>query len=398
MMKIHKLLVFSAIFLTSCTPKLKTKDYMVIHLGKADVYQGETVSGKPDGFGRLMRGDSMLYVGYWKKGMREGIGRMTDAKGRVIQGKFRRDSLYSGRRTDEDGVYVGEMNAQGLAWGHGIYRAANGFEYEGRWQNDVADGFGFSMTRHNHLKVGEWKDGIFKGERLNYTSERIYGIDISKYQHVIKKKHYPINWSALRIIHLGTLSKKKITGKVNYPISFIYIKSTEGKSLRNVFYPADYKQARKHGFRVGTYHFYSTTSPALAQAKHFLKHSHYKAGDLPPVLDVEPTDRQIAKAGGIEALFKDVRQWLGHVHSAWGARPILYVSQSFVNRHLSKAQDLKHHYRVWIARYGEYKPDVKLIYWQLCPDGRVQGIHGEVDINVFNGYRDEWNEYIGQIW
>ena len=55
-------------------------------------------------------------------------------------------------------------------------------------------------------------------------------------------------------------------------------------------------------------------------------------------------------------------------------------------------------YRVWIARYGEYKPDVKLIYWQLSPDGRVRGIHRLVDINVFNGYQDEWNEYIGQIW
>jgi len=41
---------------------------------------------------------------------------------------------------------------------------------------------------------------------------------------------------------------------------------------------------------------------------------------------------------------------------------------------------------VWIARYGEYKPDVNLVYWQLCQDGKVAGIHGPVDINVYNGF------------
>jgi lysozyme len=49
---------------------------------------------------------------------------------------------------------------------------------------------------------------------------------------------------------------------------------------------------------------------------------------------------------------------------------------------------------VWIARYGEYKPDIHLIVWQLSPDGRVQGITGEVDINVFNGYQTQFNEFI----
>ena len=42
----------------------------------------------------------------------------------------------------------------------------------------------------------------------------------------------------------------------------------------------------------------------------------------------------------------------------------------------------------------EYKPDIHLIVWQLSPDGRVQGINGEVDINVFNGYQTQFNEFI----
>ena len=79
-----------------------------------------------------------------------------------------------------------------------------------------------------------------------------------------------------------------------------------------------------------------------------------------------------------------------------GVRPILYVNQSFVTRHLAEAPDIKRDYQIWIARYGEYKPDVRLAIWQLSPDGRVSGIHGEVDINVFNGYRDQFEEFVEQ--
>ena len=49
---------------------------------------------------------------------------------------------------------------------------------------------------------------------------------------------------------------------------------------------------------------------------------------------------------------------------------------------------------MWIARYSEYKPDVRLTYWQLCPDGRVAGIQGDVDINVFNGYQNQFEAFL----
>jgi lysozyme len=61
---------------------------------------------------------------------------------------------------------------------------------------------------------------------------------------------------------------------------------------------------------------------------------------------------------------------------------------------MSKATDIKKKYNVWIARYGEYKPDVKLVYWQLSSTGKVQGITGDVDINVFNGYQGQFAEFV----
>lgn len=115
---------------------------------------------------------------------------------------------------------------------------------------------------------------------------------------------------------------------------------------------------------------------------------------MPPVLDLEPTHQQIKKMGGPGAMFAAVRTWMRMVERHTGTRPVLYISQMFVNRYLPMAPDLKANYNIWIARYGEYKPDVHLVYWQLCPDGRVRGITPKVDINVFNGYRSEFEDFL----
>lgn len=292
------------------------------------------------------------------------------------------------------GVYTGELNDSGVPHGFGIMEGADGSYYEGNWNAGKREGFGFWIAPHQYLHVGEWRDDICRGEKLVYRTDRIYGIDIAKYQHIVKKRTYPIHWDRLRITHLGTLSKKNIRGKVDYPVSFIFIKATEGTTVLNKFYADDYKQARKRGMHVGSYHFFSTTSPAGKQAEYFLKNAQFNKGDFPPVLDVEPSDKQIERMGGSEAMFKAIRVWLETVERHTGMRPILYINQMFVNRYLPDAPDIREKYPVWIARYGEYKPGIHLIFWQLSPDGKVRGITGDVDINVFNGYQSQFDEFV----
>lgn len=297
-----------------------------------------------------------------------------------------------------DGTYTGQLNKQGKAEGHGHFQGNDGSYYEGNWHDGVREGFGFAVVPNKSLRAGEWKDDKYLGERVNYHSERIYGIDISKYQHFHgigkKKKIYPIHWNRMRITHLGNMSNKKISGTVDYPVSFIFIKSTEGSSVKNPYYAADYRAARRRGMHVGTYHFFSVRTGAASQAHYFLANAYLSKGDLPPVLDVEPTRQQIEDLGGVKELFARIRTWLKIVEQRAGVKPILYVNQTFVNRYLPEAPDIKRNYRVWIARYGDYKPDVRLAFWQLCPDGRVSGITGNVDINVFNGYRDKFDDFL----
>lgn len=360
--------------------------------------------------------DPEKYSGQLYKGKKQGKGVIT-IDDRVIRGVWNNDSLVSGTRIDSLGIYEGSLDIDGKAKGHGAYASYDDNYYEGHWENDCRNVFGFSLSHKYGMRVGEWKEDRYLGEKVRYTTDRIYGIDISKYQHerpvtVTKKvrvrkgrryrwvnrkqtvtKVYPIDWSKIRITHLGTVNNKRVNGTTDFPVSFVYIKATEGTSIVNKYYSNDYAQAKKNGLKVGSYHFFSTRTRASDQARYFLQYAHIKKGDFPPVLDVEPTADMVRKIGGKQALIRRIKIWLTTVEKWTGVRPILYVSQNFVKKYLEDEEDLKKNYQIWIARYGEYKPDFRLIYWQLCPDGRVSGIQGTVDINVFNGYGAQFDEF-----
>ena len=338
----------------------------------------------------------LMMTNYLRKNdyTREGKCIVQDMYGRIIIGHFQADTLVYGIRIDSLGTYAGQFNRHMMASGHGSYQAADGTYYEGHWERDCRNGFGFSVSPTN-LKAGIWRMNRFKGEHVVYTTERIYGIDISRYQHEKGRRRFGINWKQLRISGLGRrISQKRIKGDVDYPVSFVYIKSTEGISIQNRYFSDDYKNCHQYNIPVGAYHFFSTKQDPKAQANHFLKNTSFKRGDLPPMLDIEPTDFQIEQMGGVDILFKNIRIWLKIVEKRVGVKPLLYINQKFVNERLHHAPDLKNDYHFWIARYGEYKPDIHLSIWQLSGDGHVKGIQSEVDLNVFNGYQGQWNEFL----
>lgn len=338
-----------------------------------------------------------LSVGTWKGHQRQGTVLSLDSLQRTVVATWQADTIETGIRADSTGIYMGDFSRL-KADGHGALYQPDGSYSEGHWTGDLRQGFGVQLLHpfgdEPRLQAGEWSKNRFMGERMRYTTERIYGIDIAKYQHGKGRRAVPIHWDKLRIIHIGKRGSNNVSGTADYPVSFVYIKSTEGTSIRNRFYLNDYAQARKHDIRTGAYHFWSVRTVGAEQATYFIRNTLFRDGDLPPVLDVEPTNAQIAQSGGAERLFREIRVWLKAVERHTGVKPILYVNQMFVNNHLSKQPDLKRDYRVWIARYSEYKPDVRLTYWQLCPDGRVAGIQGDVDINVFNGYKSQFEAFL----
>ncbi len=358
------------------------------------VYIGTTQGEQPDGYGIMQYADGNNFLGAWQKGRRSGTGVLTDTLGITFSGTWTADTLPSGIRRDSLGVFLGDFNAEMQRSNDGLYLGNNGEVYQGAWYEDQRHGFGLSVSDAHIVRCGTWKRDNFRGERMIYTAERIYGIDISRYQHEIGRGFFSINWSDLRITSLGRIGNKHTKGKTDYPVSFIYIKATQGTTILNRYYADDIKQARQHKIPVGAYHFFSTQRRGKEQAKYFLENSDLQPGDLPPVLDIEPYDHQIKAMGGAEVMFREVSDWVRMVEKACGTKPVLYVSQSFINEYMEKAPAALKEYPVWVARYGEFKPYVRLLQWQLSCDGKVNGITGSVDINVFNGTAEHFQDYL----
>lgn len=192
----------------------------------------------------------------------------------------------------------------------------------------------------------------------------IHGIDVSHHQG-------EIDWQQLR--NSGMIDK--------YPVRFVMIKATEGATNIDERFHENFRQARENGFIRGAYHFWSNKSTAQAQAEHFFNCVQLEDGDLPPVLDVErkPT------AQTDEEFRENVLAWLRLVEEHYGVKPIIYTYYKFKTAYLSDS--VFNDYPYWIAHYyvDSVQYQGKWKFWQHTDCGRLPGIKGNVDFNIYNG-------------
>lgn len=192
----------------------------------------------------------------------------------------------------------------------------------------------------------------------------IHGIDISHHQGKIE-------WQEL--MDNGLID--------NHPIRFIMIKATEGATKIDENFEDNFFQAREYGFTRGAYHFYSIHSSAKDQARFFIQNVHLENGDLPPVLDVEHKPKNQSD----EDFKLSILEWLRLVEAHYGVKPIIYTYYKFKIKYLS--DPVFDQYPYWIAHYYvekvEYTGEWK--FWQHTDVGKLPGIRGYVDFNIYNG-------------
>lgn len=200
-------------------------------------------------------------------------------------------------------------------------------------------------------------------QTLRKEGYSVHGIDVSHYQ-----KH--IDWQAIAA----------------QQVEFAFVKATEGETMQDTLFCKNWSEIKDAGIKRGAYHFFRPTASPETQAWNFLAAVNLEDGDLIPVLDVEVLDGVSA-----EALRNGVRAWLQIVEEFYKIRPIIYTNQKFFNQYLAGHFQ---YYPIWIARYSSWrKPCLEAghrwDFWQYGNRGRLHGIAGDVDFNVFRGNREE---------
>ncbi|MBS1181928.1 MAG: acm [Proteobacteria bacterium] len=202
----------------------------------------------------------------------------------------------------------------------------------------------------------------------------VEGIDVSYFQEAV-------NWNAV----------------AGDNIRFAYIKATEGGDRVDERFADNYTGAARAGVLRGAYHFWYHCRSGAEQAAWYIQNVPRDASALPPVLDIEwtPTSPTCTKRPPAAELHQDMQAFLDTVEAYYGKRPIIYATIDFYQDRLVGAFE---GYPLWVRstaaepheRYG----DRRWHFWQYTSTGRVAGVPGKADRNVFNGSEQAFQQFL----
>ena len=197
-------------------------------------------------------------------------------------------------------------------------------------------------------------------ERL--SGYEVHGVDVSHYQ-------AKINWDTV----------------ATQGIHFAFVKATEGKDHTDKNYTDNWTEMKRVGIKRGAYHYFHPALPALEQATNFKTAVDLEFGDLPPAIDIE-SDEGLER----QEVVTNLKAMMYLIKIKYNIKPIIYTHYKFYNKFIAGEFD---EYPVWIARYGSNKPKLAAgldwYFWQYGNKGKLKGIEGFVDLNVFRGSKTD---------
>lgn len=167
---------------------------------------------------------------------------------------------------------------------------------------------------------------------------------------------------------------------------FAFIKATEGGDYRDPLFTANWPAAERAGLARGAYHFFTFCTAGDKQAANFLAVVAPGQAMLPPAVDIEfhGNCAQPPPAADIRA---ELATFLQRVEASYARRPILYVTNRSYKQIVGGGFS---DYPIW-ARNIFREPRVEgWTFWQYADRGRVDGVAGLVDLDLYRGTREEF--------
>ena len=209
--------------------------------------------------------------------------------------------------------------------------------------------------------------------RMNYPSfdeYPVHGIDVSHHQQ-------KIDWNRL--------DKKKV--------QFAFIKATEGGNHKDSLFQENWREAIRNNIPIAAYHFFTFCKEGEAQARNYIHYVPRDSIDLPPVVDLE-YGGNCQKANRKQNLIAEIATFLEIIEDHYKRKVIIYTTNEFYKNYLiNQFSDNP----IWIRDILS-KPNLPdgrdWLFWQYANRGRLEGINTIVDLNAFNGSREEFEKIL----
>ncbi|MDO4396110.1 MAG: glycoside hydrolase family 25 protein [Clostridia bacterium] len=197
-----------------------------------------------------------------------------------------------------------------------------------------------------------------------YRSRR--GIDVSVFQG-------DIDWE-----------KVKQSGVEFAMIRLGFSSSADGEIHMDTKFKQNLKGAKAAGIDVGVYFFSqaTTTDEAIKEAKYVLKHIRFKGVKYPVAFDMEPVDKDDRIKDLTRAEKTAIADAFCQVIKNSRFEPIIYGNPTWLRKNI----DLGYltDYDLWLAHYTDATEfSGKFVMWQYTDSGRIDGIDGYVDQNLY---------------
>ncbi len=222
----------------------------------------------------------------------------------------------------------------------------------------------------------------------DYLQENLRVLENGEYQYVEEEQV---------VSHKG-IDVSKYQGKIDWAkvaqdgVEFAFIRVglrgyETGEIVEDERFQENIEGAKAAGIKVGVYFFSQAVDQeeALEEANFVLEMIEPYEIDCPVVLDVEKVSKSSARMNGISAQQRTANAALFcQTIEAAGYRPMIYhnMEAGALLMDLGQLED----YGKWFAYYQDafYYPYSYLV-WQYSSQGRINGISGDVDMNISFG-------------
>jgi len=164
-----------------------------------------------------------------------------------------------------------------------------------------------------------------------------------------------------------------------YPVRGIDV-SHQGGDHVDTRFAANLAGAADAKLAVGAYHFFTFCRPGREQAANFLAVLPRDRPMLPPVVDIEYLGNCDARPSP-EELRRELADFIEPVEAALG-RPVMFY---LVGLAYFAYRDVLPERMAWVRWLALEPFGSGWTLWQYHDRGRVDGIEGDVDLNVFSG-------------
>lgn len=205
-----------------------------------------------------------------------------------------------------------------------------------------------------------FQTGLLRFQYPAHTEYPVRGVDVSRHQE-------EIDWPAL-------------AGEGQ--VDFAFIKASEGRDLQDVRFEENWAAAEGEVPR-GAYHFFTFCTSGEAQARNFLR-SAPDPGELPRAVDIEFSGN-CTRWQSVERIRQELKGFLSVLAEQDERPPVFYVTKEsyerIVRMHFPDALVWMREI-VWRPSTSDYP---KMRFWQYARNGRLPGVDGLIDLNVFMG-------------